>query len=318
VSAEEKPFFRVKRLVKGATDTNTINLYNELAVKPDFEGEDVPRTKVKLAIESNQPAARASLVAHEEPMRCESKLDAQPTSSRVVAISPSPLPAPHVGTVSFAPPPIPQFATSAAFEYEPTIDPSPARCVAELEIESEPAGRVRPSLSIESKIPVFQAALIRDLDPPKCKASVQIEQVESSCKATLHGAMETPRLTAANSNVPPTARVVVESVAPPPLARGGVLYVPKAYEKVVDLSPDLDAVEMAQAMREAARMGVPFCEECTRARLRSAAKKPEPKPSLEQQLIAEASVDALVKAAHAGVPFCEECAKAAAKKAAAH
>ncbi|HEY2380037.1 MAG TPA: hypothetical protein VGK48_02535 [Terriglobia bacterium] len=70
---------------------------------------------------------------------------------------------------------------------------------------------------------------------------------------------------------------------------------------------DVDAKAMAEAMREAARLGVPFCEKCARARLR--AKEPPPDPVIDDvdpKLMAEA----MREAARLGIPFCEKCARA--------
>jgi hypothetical protein len=57
----------------------------------------------------------------------------------------------------------------------------------------------------------------------------------------------------------------VEAAAPPPIAAE-----PEAEEVVAEpatLADDVDAAALAEAMREAAALGVPFCEECTKKKL---------------------------------------------------
>jgi hypothetical protein len=58
----------------------------------------------------------------------------------------------------------------------------------------------------------------------------------------------------------------------------------------------------AEALREAARTGAPFCEECEKARQALAPSEPEGDP--------ETQAAAMVAAAEQGAPFCEECEKA--------
>jgi hypothetical protein len=84
------------------------------------------------------------------------------------------------------------------------------------------------------------------------------------------------------------------------------------------LSPDCDPAATAQALKDAAEEGVPFCEECAKAAAALAAKPPgrapasEPGDPFENP---EASAKALKAAAEKGTPFCEECVKAAAAQA---
>jgi protein tyrosine phosphatase (PTP) superfamily phosphohydrolase (DUF442 family) len=83
----------------------------------------------------------------------------------------------------------------------------------------------------------------------------------------------------------------------------------------IDLEPyiprddEIDAQAMAEAMKEAARLGMPFCEECTRARLRLA-KTPRQERQPEDDIDAQAMARAMKEAARQGVPFCEECTRA--------
>jgi hypothetical protein len=70
----------------------------------------------------------------------------------------------------------------------------------------------------------------------------------------------------------------------------------------------LDVEAQVAAMKNAARKGVPFCEECEKARLAAAAAKPAPDPYAGTDVAAQAAV--LKEAAQGGAPFCEECEKA--------
>jgi hypothetical protein len=93
---------------------------------------------------------------------------------------------------------------------------------------------------------------------------------------------------------PPVAPVSVE--APPP-----------------ELPPEfLEPATQAQALREAAADGVPFCEECEKAR-RAQPSAPPPLAAESEEVArvdAAAQAQALREAARAGLPFCEECEKA--------
>jgi hypothetical protein len=80
------------------------------------------------------------------------------------------------------------------------------------------------------------------------------------------------------------------------------------------LSGNTDSVAMAQALKDAAESGAPFCEECAKAAARQAAPPPAQEAEVE---IDPATAMVLKNAAVDGVPFCEECAKAAAAQAAA-
>jgi hypothetical protein len=76
----------------------------------------------------------------------------------------------------------------------------------------------------------------------------------------------------------------------------------------------IDAPAQVAALKEAARDGTPFCEECEKARLReeaaaAAARTATADPFAATDVAAQA--EAMRAAAAAGVPFCEECAKAA-------
>jgi len=79
------------------------------------------------------------------------------------------------------------------------------------------------------------------------------------------------------------------------------------------VSPGTDAEATAQAMKAAAKEGVPFCEECAKA----AAAVPVPAPVMRSSdstfpddVDTAAQSDALRSAAQCGEPFCEECEKA--------
>ena len=73
----------------------------------------------------------------------------------------------------------------------------------------------------------------------------------------------------------------------------------------------IDAVAQATAMRQAAAEGLPFCEECEKARqaeLAVSQAAPLPDPYVGVDVAAQAA--AMQQAAVDGVPFCEECEKA--------
>jgi hypothetical protein len=79
----------------------------------------------------------------------------------------------------------------------------------------------------------------------------------------------------------------------------------------------IDAVAQAVAMRQAAAEGLPFCEECEKARLAElASSKAEatPDPYADTDVAAQAAV--MQQAAADGAPFCEECERARAAEAA--
>jgi hypothetical protein len=69
----------------------------------------------------------------------------------------------------------------------------------------------------------------------------------------------------------------------------------------------IDAEAQAAVMRDAAKDGVPFCEECEKARP-AQARPPEVEPFASTDVATQA--DAMRAAAAAGVPFCEECERA--------
>ena len=88
---------------------------------------------------------------------------------------------------------------------------------------------------------------------------------------------------------------------------------------------NLDAPVIAELMKEAARLGVPFCEKCTRAKLQQARSQAAPAPSRAKRqkappappqdpamhdIDAAAMAQAMRDAARAGAPFCEKCERA--------
>jgi hypothetical protein len=75
-------------------------------------------------------------------------------------------------------------------------------------------------------------------------------------------------------------------------------------------SEGVDPHALAEAQRQAAAAGLPFCEECMKARLARAV--PEA-PEFSADIDALAMAQAQREAAETGVPFCEECFKAAQK-----
>jgi hypothetical protein len=134
---------------------------------------------------------------------------------------------------------------------------------------------------------------------------------------------------------------------PPRPVRRTVAEAPEPVEQET-FTANADALAIAKVLIEAAKLGVPFCEECERAKKlaarsgQQAADPPAPKLSDRATAIApprpapapapqntsvpagfpptmdgDAAVQALLTAAKSGVPFCEECEKLAAAERAA-
>jgi hypothetical protein len=75
---------------------------------------------------------------------------------------------------------------------------------------------------------------------------------------------------------------------------------------IYNLLRDIDSPAAAEALKQAASDGVPFCEKCTRT---PAAAEPQ-KDSQLKNVDAARMAQAMKDAAHSGVPFCEKCAGA--------
>ncbi len=78
---------------------------------------------------------------------------------------------------------------------------------------------------------------------------------------------------------------------------------------------DIDPVAIAEGQRQAAVLGVPFCEECLKAQLAarlapSPSEEPVEPPLFPDDVAPSATAEALKKAAALGTPFCEECHRA--------
>jgi len=83
-------------------------------------------------------------------------------------------------------------------------------------------------------------------------------------------------------------------------------------------APNLDVAAQVAVLLQAARDGVPFCEECERAKRERAAPPSAPaalaeapmtrNPEVDAQVAAQVAV--LLQAAQDGAPFCEECERA--------
>ena len=102
----------------------------------------------------------------------------------------------------------------------------------------------------------------------------------------------------------------VAQAALPWIAPPVVLEEPAPVEEEEAVPPEL--VEMAvqaRALREAAKLGIAFCEECEKPRRRPATPPPEAEADDVARLDQSAQADTLKHAARHGVPFCEECAR---------
>lgn len=76
--------------------------------------------------------------------------------------------------------------------------------------------------------------------------------------------------------------------------------------------PTHDPVVQAAALRQAAKTGVPFCEECEKRKKAAAVNRPpavavQEAPTFPTPLETAVQVQTLTRAAEMGVPFCEEC-----------
>lgn len=119
---------------------------------------------------------------------------------------------------------------------------------------------------------------------------------------------------AASRPAPPPARPVRKWVEPPPPA-------PVVMEESTFAS-SVEALSLAQILKDAAKLGIPFCEECEKARQAKPVRKSvEPPPPAAAPAVVEESTfspsvevtalaQVLKNAAKLGVPFCEECEKA--------
>lgn len=97
----------------------------------------------------------------------------------------------------------------------------------------------------------------------------------------------------------------VEEAAPAPIEVAAVAPEPEPPPPVTPAEFE-DVEAQVAALRQAAEEGMPFCEECQKAREQAALE-----PSADfADTNEEAQVAALVAAAEEGVPFCEECEKA--------
>ena len=89
---------------------------------------------------------------------------------------------------------------------------------------------------------------------------------------------------------------------------------PAAVEEEPTFPPTHDPVLQAAALRQAAKSGAPFCEECERQKqtlasgLAPVPVEPEP-PTFEDPIDIAVQIGTLTRAAELGVPFCEVCAK---------
>ena len=118
---------------------------------------------------------------------------------------------------------------------------------------------------------------------------------------------------------PPEEPMFAESVDPEQLAevqkKAAKLGVPFCEEcqkarlaaERQEFPESIDAVALAEAQKNAAERGVPFCEECMKAQLEQAR---EETPEFSPQVDAAALAAAQQSAAQHGIPFCEECQKA--------
>ncbi len=181
--------------------------------------------------------------------------------------------------------------------------PAPAQLYGTPPVQAEPALGPAPEADESYFIAGFDAAS----EPEQIEAVLAGASEPEEMHAVLEGASEPEEIHSAleAASEPQEIHAVLDALEP---------------EIAEDTSLDADA--QADALEQAAAAGVPFCEECEKARLAAAGAAAqdavEEKESEETaSLDAAAQADTMRRAADDGVPFCEECEKAKAAAAAA-
>jgi hypothetical protein len=121
-----------------------------------------------------------------------------------------------------------------------------------------------------------------------------------------HVSLELPVGSPAGASTPPTAlpaskNEVKPDKAPPPAKASD------SDSNEPTLKGDTDPAAMAQSLKDAAKDGAPFCEECAKAAAEQAAvaqPQPDPDPDVDP-----ATATVMKQASRKGVPFVQECAK---------
>jgi hypothetical protein len=286
--------YRVRRLVQGAEGTNTINIYNPLEMVPGASADEPGQAGASLKIEENVSsfhagmkavaetsrfeAAHASPGAHEipksrllvrdEPVRMIAGISHEPPAETASGLSiqdqhfdmRAAMKAEEQGSQVEASdvPPVPAANVVAAM--------SPAPVSARLDVSSPaPPQTRRPSPAPEFERDIdaeVMAEAMREAartGAPFCEKCTRARMQQAAEARVRQQAVPAPPLPAAP---PPEPRVRQQAVpAPRPVA-------PPAQRQDPEMA-DVDAAAMADAMRDAARQGAPFCEKCTRARLRA-------------------------------------------------
>lgn len=107
---------------------------------------------------------------------------------------------------------------------------------------------------------------------------------------------------------PPALEYIGEEGSPPPEPAPPPAEEPQESPEEEEEEENSAAEAQAEALVEAAEAGVPFCEECEKAK--AAQQAEETASAAPEEVDAEAQAATLTQAAEAGVPFCEECEKA--------
>ena len=131
---------------------------------------------------------------------------------------------------------------------------SPVRITSVCELE--------PELALDARVDVDPE------EPVSVTAEVETGFENFELQAIAQIPIEVEPEVAGGLDIPPAIDPVVEAIIPdidPPELQ---------VEATTDPEANIDSQAMAEAMQEAARLGLPFCEECTRAKLRSKATRP--------------------------------------------
>jgi hypothetical protein len=157
----------VRRLVKGADGTNTINIYNTFAVHQDLTAEDPAKL-------------RAHFEEKEEPSRVHSMMHAAAETSRLAAAPSQPLPPPHLAFDATAHDvPARTIARSTAADHRAQLR---SRFDAEKSHESEP-GRVLAQADVNDVQGTLKIKLGTECEPPDFSARIDGVIAESELAA---------------------------------------------------------------------------------------------------------------------------------------
>ena len=253
MAIQTRPYY-VRRLPQGATGTNTINIYNPVQFAYD----------VHTNLDRILPWHTAVDTESGHPLTLDVRVDTEPEKHSAFEVK--------------------------AHALEPKVLP-----VIEAKVEIPPPPR-------DPAMENLDAPVIAELMKEAARLGIPF------CEKCTRAKLQQARSQAA----PAPSRAKRQKAPPAPPPQDPAMH-------------DVDATAMAQAMKEAARLGVPFCEKCTRAKLQQARSQAAPAPSRAKRqkappappqdpamhdIDAAAMAQAMRDAARAGAPFCEKCERA--------